>query len=106
MHSNVMGSTETKSQRDARFAVTFLDDYSFFVVAYYIAHKSNVVDKFIEYKSMMKNQVSTKIKSVCTDNCGEHINKRFAEVYRKAGIVHQQQFRTRRNKMECLKDLA
>ena len=59
------------------------------MVAYYIAHKSNVIDKFIEYEPMMENQLRTKIKCVCTDNGGECINKRFAEVCRKAGILHQ-----------------
>ena len=71
IHSDVMGPMETKSQGRARFVVTFLDDFSRYVVAYYIAHKSDVVDKFIEYKSMMENQLSTKIKCIRTDNGGE-----------------------------------
>ena len=54
IHSDVMGPMETKSQGGARFLVTFLDDYSRYVVAYYIPHKSNVVEKFIVYKSMRK----------------------------------------------------
>lgn len=62
VHSDVMGPMETKSQGGARFVVTFLDDYSRYVVAYYVTHKSDVVDKFIEYKSMMENQLNTKIK--------------------------------------------
>ena len=43
----------------------------------------------IKYKSMMENQLNTKIKCIRTDNGGEYMNKRFAEVRRKAGIVHQ-----------------
>lgn len=89
VHSDVMGPMETKSQGGARFVVTFLDDYSRYVVAYYVTHKSDVVDKFIEYKLMMENQLNTKIKCIRTDNGGEYMNKRFAEVCRKAGIVHQ-----------------
>ena len=54
IHSDVMGTMETKSQGGARFVVTFLDDFSRYVVAYYIAHKSEVVDMFIEYKMMME----------------------------------------------------
>ena len=69
--------------------VTFLDDYFRYVVAYCIAHNSNVVDKFIEYKSMMENQLSTKIKSVRTDTGNEYINKWFEEVCRKTSIVHE-----------------
>ena len=77
VHSDVTGPMETKSQGGARFVVTFLDDYSRYVVAYYVTHKSSVVDKFIEYKSMMENQLNTKIKCIRTDNGGEYINKRF-----------------------------
>ena len=67
IHSDAMGPMETKSQGGARFLVTFLDVYSRYVVAYYIAHKSNDVDKFIGYKSMIESQLSTKIKYVRTD---------------------------------------
>ena len=64
VHSDVMGPMETKSQRGARFVVTVLDDYSRYVVAYYVTHKSDVVDKF---------QLNTKIKCICTDNGGEYM---------------------------------
>ena len=55
VHSDVMGPMETKSQGEAVFVVTFVDDYLRYVVvvAYYATHKSDVVNKFIEYKSMM-----------------------------------------------------
>ena len=55
-----MGPMENKSQGGARFVVTFIDDFSQYVVAYYIAYKSEVVDMFIEYKMMMENQLSAK----------------------------------------------
>uniref|UniRef100_A0AAV1V209 Polyprotein n=1 Tax=Peronospora matthiolae TaxID=2874970 RepID=A0AAV1V209_9STRA len=89
IHGDVLGPIKTKSQGGARFVVTFLDDCSGYVVAYYIPHKSNVVDKFIKYKSMMENQLNNKIKCIRTDNGGEYINNRFTENCRKAGIVHQ-----------------
>ena len=58
--------------------MTFLDDYSRYVVAQYISHKFNVVDNFIENKSMMDNQLSTNIECVHTDDRGEYINKRLS----------------------------
>ena len=54
IHNEVMGPMETKSQSRARFVVTFLDEYKRYVVAYYIAHKSKVVDKFIEFKMIIE----------------------------------------------------
>ena len=38
---------------------------------------------------MLENQFNTKIKCIRTDNGGECLNKRFAEVCRKVEIVHQ-----------------
>ena len=49
IHSDVMGEMETNSQGGDRFVVTFLDDYSGYVVVYYIPHKSIVVDKLIDF---------------------------------------------------------
>ena len=69
--------------------MTFLDDYSRYMSACYIELKSDVVDTFIGYKSMKKNQLSAKIKCIRTDNSGEYINNHFAEVCRKTGIVNQ-----------------
>ena len=80
VHSDVMGPMETKSQGGAVFVVTFVDDYLRYVVvvAYYATHKSDVVNKLIEYKSMMENQLNIKIKCIRNDNGGEYMNKRFA----------------------------
>ena len=47
VHSDVMGSMKTKSQGRARIVVAFLNDYSRYVVAYYVTHKSDVVNNFI-----------------------------------------------------------
>ena len=40
IHSGVMGLMETKSQGGARFMLTFIHDYSRYVVSYFIRHKS------------------------------------------------------------------
>ena len=62
--------------------VTFLDDFSRYVFVYYIAHKSEVVDKFIEFKMIMENQLSSYVKNIRTDNGGEYINNRLELVCR------------------------
>ncbi|CAI5720727.1 unnamed protein product [Peronospora effusa] len=54
--------------------------------AYYIENKSEVTDRFIEYKD---NQLSKKIKCIRTDNGTEYVNRRFSGVCRKSGIMHQ-----------------
>uniref|UniRef100_A0AAV1U517 Polyprotein n=1 Tax=Peronospora matthiolae TaxID=2874970 RepID=A0AAV1U517_9STRA len=89
VHSDVMGPMESKSRGGSRFVVTFIDDYSRYIVAYYIENKSEVTDRFIEYKALMENQLSKKIKCIRTDNGTEYVNRRFSGVCRKSGIMHQ-----------------
>ena len=48
--------------------MTFIDDFSRYVVVYYIENKSEVTDRFIKYKALMENQLSKKIKRIRTDN--------------------------------------
>ena len=54
---------------------TFLDDYSHYVVAYYVLSKFDVAGKLIEHKSMMENQLNVMIECIRTDNGGEYMNK-------------------------------
>ena len=84
--------------------VTYLYEYSRLVIAYYIAHKSNEFYKFNEYMSIMEKHLSTKIKCVRTDDGGEFINKRFADVCRSADIVHKAKVPYCRSRIEWLKD--
>jgi hypothetical protein len=89
IHSDVMGPMKKTSQGGAKYVVTFIDDYSSYTTAYFIAQKSQVVDKFVEYKVMMENQLGAKIKCIRTNNGKEFVNKRMGAICVKAGIVHQ-----------------
>ena len=88
VHSDVMGPMETKSRGGSRFVVTFIDDFLRYIVTHYIENKSEVTDRFIEYKALMENQLSRKIKCIRTDNGTEYVNRRFSGVCRKSGIMH------------------
>uniref|UniRef100_A0AAV1TBA3 Integrase catalytic domain-containing protein n=1 Tax=Peronospora matthiolae TaxID=2874970 RepID=A0AAV1TBA3_9STRA len=57
IHSDVMALMETKYQGGSRFVVTFIDDFSRDIVAYYISNKSEVIDRFVEHKALMENQL-------------------------------------------------
>ena len=61
VHSDVMVPMKTKSRGGSRFVVTFIDDFSRYIVAYCIENKSEVTDRFIEYKALMENRLSKKI---------------------------------------------
>nr|CCA28017.1 putative polyprotein [Albugo laibachii Nc14] len=89
IHSDVLGPTEIKSQGGARFMVTFIDDFSRYVVVYFITQKYEIVDQFMKYKAMMENQFNAKIKCIRTDNGVEYVNRRFSKMCQSSGIIHQ-----------------
>ena len=57
LQSDVCGKIETKSLGGAQHFLTFIDDKSRFVWAYVFKHKSEVFQKFTEWKAMVKNPV-------------------------------------------------
>ena len=87
IHSDVMGPMETKSQGGSRFILSFIDDFTREIVAYYNSNKPEVMDSFVEYKALIENQLSKKIKCIRTFNGSEY--RRFSGMCQKLGIVHQ-----------------
>ena len=71
VHSNACGKIEKKSLSGAEYFLTFIDDKSRFVWAYTLKYKSEVFEKFTEWKSMVKKSSGIKVKVLRTDNGGE-----------------------------------
>lgn len=89
VHTDVMGPMQTKSNGGAKYVVTFVDDFSRYVIAYFLKSKSEVAAKFREYKAMAENQWGKKLKTVRSDNGTEFVNKVFDEICRSSGVIHQ-----------------
>nr|CCA23551.1 putative polyprotein [Albugo laibachii Nc14] len=89
VHSNVTGPMRVKSQGGARYMVTFIDDFSRLIHAYFIQSKGKVFNKFTEFKSLFGNQFGKRIKCMRSDNGGEYINDKFANLCKNSGIIHQ-----------------
>ena len=53
VHSDFCGKIKTKSSSGAEYFVTFIDDKSKFVWFYTLKHKSEVFEKFTDWKSMV-----------------------------------------------------
>ena len=51
--------------------------------------KSEVFDKFKEFKALVENQTEKKIKALRTNNGGELFKKEFEEFCKKCGIARQ-----------------
>ena len=52
-------------------------------------NKSEVLEKFKEFNSYAVNATGKPIKTLCSDNGGEHSSKEYKSFLKKNGIVHQ-----------------
>ncbi|KAL4588677.1 hypothetical protein LXL04_001570 [Taraxacum kok-saghyz] len=86
VHSDVWTSPVT-SNSGIKYYVIFLDDFSHFVWVYPLRAKSDVFDKFVHFRSFVKNQFETDIKSFQCDNGGEYNNLKFHQLFDQNGIL-------------------
>ena len=87
VHSDVFGSAKVPSLRKFVYYVSFIDDFSRNTWIYFLKKKSEVFDKFKEFKALVENQTENKIKVLRTDNGGEFCSKEFEEFCKKCGIA-------------------
>ncbi|GBP78467.1 Retrovirus-related Pol polyprotein from transposon TNT 1-94 [Eumeta japonica] len=89
VHTDVCGPIQVASIGGARYFTTFIDDFSRKVYVYIIKSKTEVLEKFIEYKNQVENELNKKIKILRCDNGLEYSNKNFADFLKKNGLLHQ-----------------
>ena len=89
VHSDVCGKIETKSLSGTEYFETFIDDKLRFVWVYTLARKSEVFEKFTEWKSMVEKSSGMKVKVLRTDNGGEYTSKEFEQYQKKQGTEHE-----------------
>eukprot|EP00253_Pinus_taeda_P030792 PITA_30792 len=63
------------------------DDFSRNTWIYFLKKKSEVFDRFKEFKALVENQTKKKINVLRTDNGGEFCSKEFEEFCKKCGIA-------------------
>jgi hypothetical protein len=73
----------------AKYALTFIDEFSCRSWVYFLKYKSDVLATFKNFKSFVKKQPSLSIKKLRTDNGGEYVNQGFINFCREHGIQHQ-----------------
>lgn len=74
VHSDVAGPITPTSHDNGKYFVTFIDDYSNFVIVYIIKAKSEVFDCFVDYVKMVQTKFSSKISVLRCDNGREYIS--------------------------------
>lgn len=89
VHSDVCGPMQTASLGGAKYFLLFIDDFSRMTFVYFLRAKSEVVDRFVEFKQFVENQLERKIKILRSDNGTEYMNQRMAKILERNGILHQ-----------------
>ena len=88
IYTDVWGPSPVASVGGARYYVTFIDDFSRKLWVYFLKHKSEVFQKFKDWKAMVENQKGRKVKVLRSDNEGECTSGEFKEYLADAGIQH------------------
>ncbi|UYV69112.1 hypothetical protein LAZ67_6002474, partial [Cordylochernes scorpioides] len=89
IHSDVVGPISPMSKGGNNYFVTFIDDFTHYTKVYFMRSKSEVLDKFKEYKNSVENYHSRKIKVLRSDNGTEYVNGEFNKFLNESGIKRQ-----------------
>ena len=89
IHSDVCGPMSISARGGFSYFVTFTDDYSRYGQVFLFKHKSEVFDKFKEFKNVAENQTGKRIKHLRSDRGGEYLGLEFQEFLKENGIIHQ-----------------
>ena len=79
----------TPSIGGAKYFVTFIDDYTWCCAVYFMKHKLEVFDKFIEFEASVTNDVGKAIGTLRTDNGGEYLSTELQNYLKEKGIRHE-----------------
>ena len=77
IHSDVCGPMSSTSLSGFEYYITFIDDFSRKTCIYFLKAKSEVFDKFKEFKALIENLLDKKIKTLRSENGGEYTSKEF-----------------------------
>jgi transposase InsO family protein len=89
VHTDVCGPISPASLSGKRFFLSFIDDATRKSEILFLEKKSEVMEKFLEYKQRNENQTGMKIKRIRSDNGGEFVGKDFQKYLKDQGIIHE-----------------
>ena len=93
IHSDLCGTMQAPSLAGSLYFLTFIDDFTRKTWIYFLKNKSEVFEKFQNFKALVENQSGLHIKVLRTDRGGEYISNEFLKFCRENGI--HKQFTTR-----------
>jgi hypothetical protein len=89
VHTDVCGPMRVNSLAGSRYFVTFIDDKSRWCEVFFMKKKSEVIEKFKEYKCLVEKKTERKIKTVRSDNGTEYTSHYLEDFLKQEGIRHE-----------------
>lgn len=89
IHSDVCGPMSMNSIAGSRFFVTFIDEFSNYRTVYFLKHKSDVFDRFVQFVKHVENKFDSKVKVLHSDNGKEYCNQLMRGFLSQKGIAHE-----------------
>lgn len=87
IHSDLMGPFPHLSINKARYVLTFLDDFTRYTWVYFLRQKSEVFEHLKDFKALVENQSTRKIKILRTDNGGEYVSRNVQTLWFKGWYI-------------------
>ena len=75
VHSDLCGPMQTPSLASSHYMLTFIDDFTRKTWVYFLKNKSEVFERFCNFKALVENQIGLHIKVLRTNRGGEYISK-------------------------------
>jgi transposase InsO family protein len=85
IHSNVW-TTKIEAIGGCRYYVSFIDDHTRKVWVYFMKHKGEVFQHFLNFKAMVEKEKGMNIKCLMSDGEGEYFSNEFSEYLKEHGI--------------------
>jgi transposase InsO family protein len=85
IHSDV-STTKTKSIGGCKYYMGFINDHTRKVWIYFMKHKGEVFQHFLNFKTMVEKEKGVSIKCLRSDGGGEYFSNEFSEYLKEHGI--------------------
>ena len=89
VHSDICGKLNSKSLGGAEYFLTFVGDKTRYVWVYFLKHKDEVFQRFVEWKALVEKSSCDQVKVLRTDNGGEYTSTQFEDFLKAEGIRHE-----------------
>jgi Reverse transcriptase (RNA-dependent DNA polymerase)/Retrotransposon gag protein/Integrase core domain/Chromo (CHRromatin Organisation MOdifier) domain/GAG-pre-integrase domain len=89
VHTDICGPMPIPSLKGSKYILTFIDDWTRYVMVYFLINKSDTFECFLKYKAFAEKQTGKLIKIMRSDGGGEYINSIMQNYFTDNGISYE-----------------